>query len=306
MLKNKKVLLNFIILYFFSTLWSSPGWCAGPIDDLLYPPYPLTEKDRATLGVVGITRGLYLPEAVFDTFAKGKGSGTEKGAAEGFLAAIGNMGPCSGAFCGVAALLWIATAGTVGAVYGGIKGHKDALPAEEVQKIEQSIEELYTDLKLQNRISEKLLQTAHKKTTKKLVSINSYGPTATGEKVDYSVLKSIPIDSVLEISVVNFGFKTWPRELKPPNNTVIDDKDPLLSLFLNVGPRLIRLYDNKVLYQPRLEISSKLLKRSEWMANHTHAFFDEIESLLDASVDKISDDVFITFYLPGENESIFK
>ena len=122
----------------------------------------------------------------------------------------------------------------------------------------------------------------------------------SNEKIDYSVLKSIPIDSVLEISVVNFGFKTWPRELKPPKNTVNDGKDPLLSLFMNIRPRLIRLSDNKVLYQPKLEIRSKFVKRSAWMENHTQAFFAEIESLLDASVDKISDDIFITFCLPGE------
>ena len=51
----------------------------------------------------------------------GKASGAAKGAAEGFLMAAGQMGYCGGDFCGVAALFWVATAGTFGAVYGAAK-----------------------------------------------------------------------------------------------------------------------------------------------------------------------------------------
>lgn len=300
MLKNKIVLFNVIILYSVITLCNPPGCCGGMIDEIFYPPYPLTEKERATFGVVGITRGLYSPEAVFKTFAKGKATGIGKGALEGFLNAMEPVGNCSGDFCGAVALLWMATAGTAGTIYGGIKGYKDAFSAEESKNIEQLLEELYNNLNLQNRISEKLLQMAQKKTMKKLIAINNCGPTKAGEKLNYSVLKKIPVDSVLEISVANFGFETWPRDFPPPKNTIIDNKDPLFYLFLNIRPRLVRLSDNKVLYQARLELFSKYLKRSEWLENNAKAFFDEIESCLDISVDKIVDDIFITFYLPGQ------
>lgn len=294
------------MLYFFSVLWAPPGWCAGLIDDLVYPVYPLTEKERATLGVVGITKGLFLPEAVLETFAKDKGTGAGSGAAQGFLEAVGSMGPCSGSFCGIAALLWIVTAGTAGAIYGGITGYTDALPAEEAKIIEQSIETLRTDLNLQDRIREKLLQAAQNKTTKKMVAINSHGPSSADDKVDYSALKHFPIDSVLEISAVSFGFASWPRKLKPPEGVFKDEKDPLLSLFLDVRPRLIRLSDNKRLYQPRLRIRSKYLKRSEWMKDDIRAFFEEMESALNAVIDKVSDDIFITYYLPGEEPEYIK
>jgi len=306
MLKSRKAFIGLIIIYCFSLMRVSLGWCAGPIDDLLYPPYPLTEKERAALGVVGITRAFYLPEAVLNTFAKGKDVGAAKGAAEGFLNAMGQMGSCSGSFCGIATLLWMATAGVVGAIYGATTGYTDALPAEEAKRIENSMEALYADLNLQNRIGDKLFQTAHKKTPKPLVSINSIGPTAADEKVDYSALKNIPINSVIEIGVVNFGFRSALRGLKPPKNMVIRDTDPLLSLFLNVHPRLLRLSDNRAIYQPRLEIRSTFLKRSEWMANQNQLFFDEMESLLNAVVDKVSDDIFITYYLPGEEPEFIK
>jgi len=306
MLNNRKVLICLVIIYCFSILPTSLVWGFGPIDDLLYPPYPLTERERATLGVVGITRGFYAPEAVLNTFAKGKDVGAAKGAAGGFLNAMGEMGPCSGSFCGLAVLLWMATAGVVGAIYGGATGYTDALPAEEAKRIEDSMEAFYADLDLQNRIADKLFQMACEKTSKPLVSINRIGPTAAGDNVDYSPLRNIPIDSVLEISVVDFGFRTWPRELKPPKNMAVNDTDPPLSLFFNIRPRLLRLTDSGVLYQPRLEIWSKFLKRSEWMANQNQFFFDEMESLLNAVVDKVSDDIFITYYLPGEEPEFIK
>ena len=308
MLKNKIVLFNVIILYSVFTLCNPPGCCGGMIDEIFYPPYPLTEKERATFAVVGITRGLYSPETMFETFAKGKATGIGKGALEGFLnasAPAGNSaGNCSGDFCGIVLLFWMATVGTGGAIYGAIKGYKDAFSAEETKNIEELLEELYNNLNLQNRISEKLLQTAQKKAMKKLIAINNCGPTEVGEKVNYSVLKKIPVDSVLEISVANFGFETWPRDIPPPKNTVIDDKNPLFQLFLNIRPRLVRLSDNKVLYHPRLELNSKYLKRSDWLENNAKAFFDEIESCLDASVEKIVDDIFITFYLPEHEPNI--
>ena len=299
MLKNKIVLFNVIILYSVITLCNPPGCYGGMINKICYPPFPLTEKERATFSVVGITIGLYSPEAMLKTFAKGKANGIGKGALEGFLTA--SAGDCSGAFCGIMILLWMATLGTAGAIYGAIEGYKDAFSAEETKNIEQLLEELYNNLNLnlQNRIYEKLLQTAQKKAIKKLIAINNCGPTEAGEKVNYSVLKKIPVDSVLEISVANFGFETWPRDIPPPKNTIIDDKDPLFQLFLNIRPRLVRLSDNKVLYQPELELNSKYLKRSEWLENNAKVFFDEIESCLDASVEKIVDDIFITFYLPG-------
>jgi hypothetical protein len=117
---------------------------------------------------VGLAKGFYLPEVELNTFAKSKSGGVAKGAGEGFLEAVSHMGNCSGAFCGVALLLWLATAGIARAAYGGIQGYMDALPAEEAKTVEQSIEDLSTNIKLQERMSETFLRTAQKKTTKKL------------------------------------------------------------------------------------------------------------------------------------------
>lgn len=50
---------------------------------------PLSEQERPRLGIVGLAKAQFQPEAKFDTFATGRGSGALKGAAigagEGFL-----------------------------------------------------------------------------------------------------------------------------------------------------------------------------------------------------------------------------
>jgi hypothetical protein len=133
-----------------------------------------------------------------------------------------------------------------------------------------------------------------------IVATEGYGPIAPGEKVNYSSLKNVPVDSVLEICVAKFGFTTWPKELKPMNGIVTDGKDPSVALFLNARPRLLRLSDNKTLYQPRLEVMSRFMRRSEWEEDNFRFFSDEIERLMGTIADRISDDIFIAYVLPEE------
>jgi len=276
------------------------GWCSNPLDDLLYPPSPLTEKERSTLGAVGLAQAYFMPEAEFEAFAKGKGSGTAKGAAQGFMNAMAHMGNCSGDFCGLAIIIWAATAGTVGTVHGAIQGYMDALPAEEAQKVEQSLNKLYSSLKLQGLLNQKIMKAGQAKAAKNLVSIKGFGPKVPGEKVDYLPLHKNPVDSVLESSVITFGFQTWPRELKPPKGISVGGKDPSLALFVNTRPRLVRLSDNKTIYHPHRDTSTRFLKSSEWEANNFNMFFKNMESLMETLADRIVEDIFITYVLPRE------
>ena len=134
--RNRAV--SIFILCILAFAWTTPAW--GRADRVFFGMAgPISEEERATLGgVIAVTHARYAPEAKFETYAKGKASGTAQGAADGFLTAVGQMGHCSGDFCAIAALFWIATAGTVGAVYGAVTGYQDALPAEEAERLERS------------------------------------------------------------------------------------------------------------------------------------------------------------------------
>jgi hypothetical protein len=111
-----------LLIFFFVFTCTTPAWSRA--DKVFFGmPGPISEDERATMGpVIGITYARFFPEVKFETFAKGKSSGTARGGVEGLLLALSQMGHCSGDFCAVAVLFWIATAGTVGAVYGAITG----------------------------------------------------------------------------------------------------------------------------------------------------------------------------------------
>lgn len=264
-------------------------------------PGPIGEEERSTMGgTIGITQAQFSPEVKFDTYAKGKASGTARGAAEGFLSVMSQLGHCSGDFCAVAALFWIATAGTAGAVHGAITGYRDAIPAEEAERIESSTRQLLNIPSVQKRMAECLAQTARLKTGRSIVMPDIKGPAEPGEKIDYTNLKNRNVGSVLEVSVRQIAFET------PPRDTRFDRKDPPLHLALSIDARTQRTADGKVLYRAAsLKAASPHFRKAEWEADKSRKFFEEADVLIKALAEKIVDDVFLTIELPmfgGESQ----
>jgi hypothetical protein len=264
-------------------------------------PMPLSEQERPRLGVVGVAKAQFQPEAKFDTFATGKGSGALKGAAigagEGFLIAtyIFAHGNCNGEACGALVLLWLAAAGigtTVGAVYGAVTGVQEAVSQKEAERIEAAARQTLDELRVQERIRDAVVAEARDKAQRELVQLEDFGPTSPGQRVDYTPLKSQGIDAVLEVSITEIGFETPPRQVK------YDRADPPLFLAVTCRVRLILLADDKVLYEPNLEMRSEARTLADWEADDSKAFFDELDLLTKRLAEKVVEDVFITSVLP--------
>ncbi|MGE5800155.1 MAG: hypothetical protein ACM337_07485, partial [Syntrophaceae bacterium] len=241
---KRNLALSIFILCAFVLAGTTPGWCRA--DRVFFGMAgPISEEERATLGgVVAVTHAQYSPEAKFETFAKGKASGAAQGAGDGFLTAVGQMGHCGGSFCAIAALFWIATAGTAGAVYGAVTGYQDALPAEEAERIEQSTRRLLENLSFQEQMADRLARMTQRKTVKSVVKPDAAGPTQPGEACDYGNLRNRGIGSVLEVAVREIALETLPRGVE------FDRKDPPLYLVITIDARLQRMSDGKILYNP--------------------------------------------------------
>ena len=284
--------LSLFILCILVLAWTTPAW--GRADKVFFGMAgPISEEERATLGgVIAVTHARYAPEAKFETYAKGKASGTARGAGEGFLSAVGQMGHCGGDFCAIAALFWIATAGTVGAVYGAVTGYQDALPAEEAERLEQSTNRLLESLAFQEKMAERLVQTVQRKTVKLIVKPEAMGPARPGENCDYGRLKNKSIGSVLEVAVREIGLAT------PPKGVEFDRKDPPLYLVIKIDAKLQRMADGKTLYNPTsLAVASPSFRKAEWEADNSRRFIEHVGLALDALADKVVDDVFLTIEL---------
>ena len=293
-LKTSKVspTLLIFILFVLVLAWTTPGWCRA--DRVFFGMAgPISEEERATLGgVIAVTHAQYAPEAKFETFAKGKASGAAQGAADGFLTAAGQMGHCGGDFCAIAALFWIATAGTVGAVYGAVTGYQEALPAEEAERIEHSTQRLLESLAFQEQIADRLARTIQRKTVKTVVQPDAMGPAQSGENCDYGRLKNRSVSSVLEVAVREIRLET------PPKGVEFDRKDPPLYLVIRIDARLQRLSDGKILYNPTsLQVGGRSFRKAEWEADNSRRFLEQVDLALNALAEKIVDDVFLTIEL---------
>jgi hypothetical protein len=262
---------------------------------------PLSEQERPRLRVVGVVKAQFQPEAKFDTFATGRGSGALKGAgigaAGGFLVAssIFAHGDCKGEGCAAVVLLWLVAASigtTVGAVYGAVTGVQGAVPQQEAERIEDAAKRTLGDLRVQERMREAMVEEARERAQKELVQIDDYGPASPGQKVDYTPLKSQGIDAVLEVSITEIVFETPPRQVK------YDRADPPLFLTITCRVRLILLQDDKVIYEPKLEMRSEARRLADWEADDSKAFFDELHLLTKRLAEKVVEDVFITSVLP--------
>lgn len=264
-------------------------------------PMPLSEQERPRLGVVGVAKARFQPEPKFDTFAKGRGSGAFKGAAigagQGFLIAsyIFGHGTCDGEGCAAVLLLWLAAAGigtTVGAVYGVVTGVQEAVPQEEAERIEDAARRSLGELTVQERMRDAVVEEAREKAQRELVQLHDCGPASPRQRVDYTALKGQGIDAVLEVSITEIGFETPPRQVK------YDREDPPLFLTVTCRVRLILLADDKVIYEPKLEMRSEARRLAEWEAADSKAFFDELHLLTKRLAEKVIEDVFITSVLP--------
>ncbi len=289
---KRNLALSIFVLCAFVFAGTTPGWCRA--DRVFFGMAgPISEEERATLGgVVAVTHAQYTPEAKFETFAKGKASGAAQGAADGFLTAAGQMGHCGGDFCAIAALFWIATAGTVGAVYGAVTGYQEALPAEEAERIEQSTKRLLESLAFQEQIADRLTRAIQRKTAKTVAQPDATGPARPGDNPDYGRLKNRSVSSVLEVAVREIRLET------PPKGVEYDRKDPPLYLVIKIDARLQRLSDGKILYNPTsLQAGGRSFRKAEWEADNSRRFLEQVDLALNALAEKIVDDVFLTIEL---------
>ncbi len=296
-MKPSKIISLFTLTIFLYLEIAFPLPCrAGMLEDWSGAPLPLSEEDRATLGVIGLAQTHFSPKARFETYAVGKASGIGRGFLEGFSITLSEMGrhgtSCQGTGCGAVLIIFLA-AGLIGGTIGAISGAFSAISPAEAARIEESARGTLEEFRVQELLRDTFVQTVREKTRKNVVILDDWGPREPGEKVDYLSVQGEGIQTVLEIAAQEIGFKTPPRESQD-----FKTQDPSLNLFLKTRIRLVRVADGKTLYAPRFELVKGPRKRAEWEAENSKAFFEELEALSGLLAGKVTDDLFLTLVLP--------
>lgn len=257
------------------------------------PPIP-PEEARDQFVTIGIVPARFIPESNFNTFAKGRLSGTGKGAAGGAAAgALGGAGMALGLGAaglgpaGVLLLPFFAAGGAViGGVTGGVAGTVKAVPEAKAEEIETAINNALAELRIQETMTEHIVKSGKEITTFHFNLLEGQGPASHKEKINYSFLKEKGIDTVFEVSVKSIGFEGGKGE------------DPLIALFMTVSTRLIRVKDGTEIYSGAFEYKSKARKFTTWADDSARLLREEFERCYKDLATRIVEEPFLLLDFP--------
>jgi hypothetical protein len=259
--------------------------CAGTAK-----PLPRLAADlRSSLGSVGvITSGppvggkvqgpVGIPGQVALGVVTGGAVGTVGGAGVGFLASSVFCGPVV-LICGAILVLGGAAAGLVsGGAYGGISQAQDAIPGSTAEQIQTALTRAISEDDLQADLRMRVLQHFAGGVIGADLGADAVVPVGTP---DYSAFASGGTATVLEMSLTQLIF------------TGEGGRNPSLRLVVTARARLIRIADNRVLWDAKeVRYESAAAEFSLWTARDSGLLEGEIDNGLEALARQMGDALF--------------
>jgi len=203
-------------------------------------PLVKSQHVRPDLGTIGIVLAAFPPE--YDIANR---PSSEHAVANGVKAGAGTVlqslgGAASYSGMGVIMLpilapAFIAAGAIIGGVIGGVAFESQAPTKLQAELSEAALRDAVEELKIQEAMGDLVINEIREQTEREPVLLEGRGPVTLDEAVNYSALTGKGIDTVLEISARKYGLSGV--------------KDvPILSLFMAVSTRLIRVRDGDVLH----------------------------------------------------------
>jgi len=187
----------------------------------------------------------------------------------------------------VALMVWCVTvpAGTIiGAIAGQAAGEPSAVLAESEQELRSAI----LGMDLQRMITQEIEWAACEQAQREFVLLAGYEFAAPGAHASYANLRNRAIDTILEIDVRSAGLCGHAtREKAAP-----------LSAFLQVGARLVRVYDEAELYARTWVCEAGSRTFAQWAENHGEPLRHELAGLPAQMAESIIDELFLA-NVPG-------
>ncbi len=243
---------------------------------------------QTTLGKVAIVSLEREPELGFEGFAHGRIGGAGKGAGSAFLSCLGQLGngSCSGDICGAVVILWLGICGVAGAV-GGVAGAVTASPAAAVQEAEANLTAAMSARTIQSALRDRIASVSRVNGTT-LTTVNPGPRPASVPAMDYSLLASAGIDSVLEVAVTRAG--TQGAGINAP-----------VQIYMEAHVRLVRTGDNAEVYTRDYRYTGNRLTLAEWSANRAARLLQALDEGYTALASQIYDSVFLLYPFPDRS-----
>ena len=227
--------------------------------------------------------------------------GALQGAGRGFLdgaAAVargaGGMGGCSGEGCAIVVAVMIAlvvSAGTVGAVIGGVKGSRVAAPYEQVSDPDDATRKRVASLRIQEGIA-RLVEEEARQRLPIPVSLEE-PPTGDADHRQGVLreLKALGVDAALRVGITRVGFEG------PAG------KDPPVSVVITMRAEIVRTANGAKVLEKTLEHRSAAMPAGDWVKDDflrlTRELDDGVRELAKRCVDDILDTDLVPVPLNG-------
>lgn len=249
----------------------------------------LTASDKEALRIqvykTAVVNSCNQPQAEFNTFAKGRWSGAGKG----FLMGLGVLvvSPLIGStYIGPVGVIAGAAVGTVVFPFMPIWGAIKAVPAEEAKKIDDSFYQELVKANPQEALACSILDLSKKMDGYHLDGVPKEISVSNQADQDYTAADFPGFDSVLEITVDSLGFKGG------------EGSNPEIALFMMAKARLIKLDDQKLLYEGDFTYQSAYYHWDEWANNDSLLisikFIDAYQNL----AEQIMTETFLVYEFP--------
>lgn len=239
--------------------------------------YPQKEEFRTNLGKIGIVSACFKPGVEFRK-PMTKGAAALRGAGKWGLFPI-KMALEYPFLDGAYTLIIISP---VAAVVGGVVGAVEGESSAKIRKSDDALKGYLATLNFQDIMRERFLSVAREHTQYPFVTLEVQGPKTPDEKVAYDSLLYKDIDTVLEIGVRRCDLSGTRRAVHP-----------YLYLHMVVDTRFIRIRDRKVLYSCGFTYDSIDSRPfSDWAANNTQPFKEEVDRAFQFLAKKILEAVF--------------
>jgi len=217
--------------------------------------------------------------------------GALRGAGKGFLdgaAAIAQgasgMGGCSGEGCAVVAAVMLAlmvSAGTVGAVIGGVKGSRVAAPYEQVSEPDDATRNRLLSLRIQEGIAGMVEEEARRRLP---IPVASRGPSAGHPGTPEGILRALKAsgaDAALRVGIARVGFEG------PVG------KDLPVSVVITLRLEMVRTADGAKVFGKTEEYRSAAMAAGDWVKDDflrlTRELDDGFRDLAKRSVNDVLD-----------------
>jgi hypothetical protein len=224
---------------------------------------PRSDELKMDLGRIGVISARFQPEIKIRK-PMTRGTAAWQWAGEGALAVFKMNERCSGLGC--LGFIFAPVGAVVGSMAGAVKGTSP----EKIMEPEEALNSYLATLNFQGAMRDRLLSVASAQTQYPFILHEKQGPTTLNEYVNYGSLSEEGIDTVLEVSVLNFELFGLGRTR---------EIDPSLRLDMDVGTKIIQTRDGKVLYSRifAYRYDGSLHNFSEWGTNNAQLFRQEID-----------------------------